>query len=163
MLLLVENGFRFGRVTTELLRRASRILCSWKWLPIRKGYDSTVRVLIKRFSWKWLPIRKGYDTRIWGTHYMSPGWKWLPIRKGYDLTLDHQQQPLVENGFRFGRVTTCRSGSNLPPMCWKWLPIRKGYDICISYSISSSSFSWKWLPIRKGYDGSLYLSGSIPM
>ena len=39
--------------------------------------------------------------RIWDR------WKWLPIRKGYDLNLLFQKtRSYVENGFRFGRVTT---------------------------------------------------------
>jgi len=36
----------------------------------------------------------------------------------------------VENGFRFGRVTTYGDLCGLPKLyCRKWLPIRKGYDL----------------------------------
>jgi len=84
----VENGFRFGRVTTKVppalfpLRGMSR-----KWLPIRKGYDHCPigHFFAVGICRKWLPIRKGYDSLPPGTSFInSISRKWLPIRKGYD-------------------------------------------------------------------------------
>jgi len=85
-----------------------------KWLPIRKGYDaaqSTGPANDIVASRKWLPIRKGYDKltlSLWNFNIWCR--KWLPIRKGYDeqsnTICDNLALKFVENGFRFGRVTT---------------------------------------------------------
>jgi len=58
--------------------------------------------------------------------------KWLPIRKGYDSheVPSEESACSVENGFRFGRVTTSMFilNSFKRLLRRKWLPIRKGYD-----------------------------------
>jgi len=106
----VENGFRFGRVTTlgEGAHWSSFWTC-WKWLPIRKGYDNYCWIffcdccLLKMAS-----DSEGLRPNACPSSYLPNfRWKWLPIRKGYDdaqirISLNNS----VENGFRFGRVTT---------------------------------------------------------
>ncbi len=106
---------------------------SRKWLPIRKGYDfcsgGPQRASICR---KWLPIRKGYDTVSMSLMGNMTCRKWLPIRKGYDPIpfSESARHSYVENGFRFGRVTTSANSTRWGrSFCRKWLPIRKGYDI----------------------------------
>jgi len=83
----VENGFRFGRVTTPLTVVSNTIILCEKWLPIRKGYDlyQSLSAEMLHPCEKWLPIRKGYDFSIGIPPNFSIGGKWLPIRKGYDI------------------------------------------------------------------------------
>ncbi len=108
---LVENGFRFGRVTTsagfpltfrscpskmasdsEGLRQGhcpvGHLFISRKWLPIRKGYDSTFRSgLAGRF---YVESKMASDSEglrhcaVLTTPFRRLCRKWLPIRKGYD-------------------------------------------------------------------------------
>jgi len=180
-MLFVENGFRFGRVTTFLCRLKMIIsILSWKWLPIRKGYD--FQMTPASFN-AWYIVENGFrfgrvtTTCILGTFETCLCWKWLPIRKGYDPPTAPGDTTLspVENGFRFGRVTTFFTNAQLGITRWKWLPIRKGYDwgvllpilVLTLLKMASDSeglrqrffhghptfkLSWKWLPIRKGYD-----------
>jgi len=134
----------------------------WKWLPIRKGYDTPAAIAFWTLSLV-IMLKMASDSeglRQWLPYHIQllplSRWKWLPIRKGYD----NNKPPCsncrvdVENGFRFGRVTTggtnglVNSGQSvengfrfgrvttrLPPQLskfllrWKWLPIRKGYDL----------------------------------
>jgi len=106
----VENGFRFGRVTTTGgAAPRSFELFGRKWLPIRKGYDSPA-IAAQR------PHMNGVEN----------GFRFGRV------TTRLLQPPLVllsvENGFRFGRVTTT-AFSRIPlTLSRKWLPIRKGYD-----------------------------------
>jgi len=83
--------------------------------------------------------------------------KWLPIRKGYD-SRKFLQSPenfiVVENGFRFGRVTTA------PDLYGDCCNLRKSKMASDSEGLRQVShvglfvipLSRKWLPIRKGYD-----------
>jgi len=92
--------------------------------------------------------------------------KWLPIRKGYDQAVspDIWTVSPVENGFRFGRVTTFRiaPGTVCPFHGRKWLPIRKGYDFFSRRVVSCIPARRKWLSIRKGYDVFHNLDGLLP-
>jgi len=123
-----SEGLRLSDDTGVLQRLVHR----WKWLPIRKGYDN----MHPRHVWNVPVLKMASDSEglrpsnsSWG-HYFVPSWKWLPIRKGYDFfykcptwnyslkmasdseglrlgcTPPHPRFDLVENGFRFGRVTT---------------------------------------------------------
>jgi len=130
---LVENGFRFGRVTTNSCVTFSSFSILLKMASDSEGLRPITNV-----------------TSI-GTFL---GWKWLPIRKGYDKNYNfkfmfHANQLKMASDSEGLRPPLSRPGSDDR---WKWLPIRKGYDFCFDYSDSYNHFCWKWLPIRKGYD-----------
>ena len=104
----VENGFRFGRVTTLIANWGySSPSLRGKWLPIRKGYDggysspnlqhnfvengfrfgrvTTLEILldeVDNFRGKWLPIRKGYDFPPFFTLKFQKMWKMASDSEG---------------------------------------------------------------------------------
>ena len=135
--LLVENGFRFGRVTTQLQSLSQPYFSSLKMASDSEGLRPNRVVGIASFCWQFVEngFRFGRVT-TWISTFIFIVWLIL-VENGFRFgrvttqigDLFRQSLSGVENGFRFGRVTTDDFFHPLPQAIrWKWLPIRKGYD-----------------------------------
>jgi len=131
----VENGFRFGRVTTS------------RWC----------RHLLLRQSWKWLPIRKGYDFEFQPLHLLEDTLqlKMASDSEGLRLFI------LLFFIFFVLKMASDSEGLRLlfffHPLLGEWFPLKmasdsEGLRLMYRVSIRVDWLRWKWLPIRKGYD-----------
>jgi len=130
----VENGFRFGRVTT-IYRSAfssglSKMASDSEGLRLNPPPYTMILPSRSKMASDSEGLRPPTPLQATAFSRVENGFRFGRVTTfvypGYLILILF----LVENGFRFGRVTTSRKflRHRLTLFCRKWLPIRKGYD-----------------------------------
>jgi len=154
--LFVENGFRFGRVTTKLILEMPA-------QQVENGFrfGRVTTLFICSFCHVFLLLLKmasdSEGLRPWGAWGGAPP---TALKMASDSEGLRQLASLTSFMIIPLKMASDSEGLRPPPFLknydvefrWKWLPIRKGYDLIHPDHRDFPVARWKWLPIRKGYD-----------